>query len=294
MLLSMTGHGEAHFQREGFAVAVEVRTINNRHFKLSVRAGEASGSLEPRIENVVRKSIRRGTVQVNLRIDRESSAEDYRINEAVLTGYQRQLQSLYDQLVGRELIHLESLLNLPGVVNERMSDRTDQEAEWPLIEQALTEALNHLEVMRVDEGRAMAADLAANCQTIAAELEQIEKRAPLVVESYRKRLHERLTHWLSEFESTIDRADIAREVGMFADRCDISEEVVRLKSHLDQFGSIMRQPESNGRKLDFLTQELFRETNTIGSKANDAEIARHVIEIKTAIERMREMVQNVE
>src|SRR5262249_25266571 len=134
----------------------------------------------------------------------------------------------------------------------------------------------------------------ANARTIAAELAQIEARAPLVVEAYRGRLTERLNKLLAEVGSRIEPADVVREVGVFAERSDISEEIVRLKSHLEQFDGILAADESQGRKLEFLTQEMFRETNTIGSKANDAEIARHVIEIKTAIERMREMIQNVE
>lgn len=140
----------------------------------------------------------------------------------------------------------------------------------------------------------MAADLRTNCQTVAGELSQIEVRAPQVVEAYRSRLVERLQATLAEFAVTLDPADLIREVGLFAERSDISEEIVRLRSHLEQFDSIMELPESSGRKLEFLTQEMFRETNTIGSKANDVQIARHVIEIKASIERIREMIQNVE
>ena len=148
--------------------------------------------------------------------------------------------------------------------------------------------------MRADEGRAMADDLRTNCQAVAGELAAIEVRAPLVVESYRDRISERLKKLLAEFDVSVEASDVIREVGLFAERSDISEEIVRLRSHLDQFDSIMQIAESSGRKLEFLTQEMFRETNTIGSKANDAEIARHVIEIKAAIERMREMIQNIE
>ncbi len=140
----------------------------------------------------------------------------------------------------------------------------------------------------------MGRDLHANCQAIAADLDQIEQRAPLVVEAYRKRLMERLNKLLEEFGLEIQPADVVREVGLFTDRSDISEEIVRLRSHLQQFDAIARTEQGNGRKLEFVIQEMLRETNTIGSKANDAEIARHVVEIKTAIERMREMIQNVE
>jgi uncharacterized protein (TIGR00255 family) len=148
--------------------------------------------------------------------------------------------------------------------------------------------------MRTDEGRRMAADLEVNARAIAAELKKVEARAPLVIDAYRGRLSERLTKLLAEVGVQGAPGDVVREVALFAERTDISEEIVRLKSHLHELDAVMAAPESQGRKLDFLTQELFRETNTIGSKANDAEIARHVIEMKTAIERMREMIQNVE
>jgi uncharacterized protein (TIGR00255 family) len=154
--------------------------------------------------------------------------------------------------------------------------------------------MGSMAAMRAEEGKAMAADLAANAAAIARELNAIEARAPGVAETYRGRLSERLTKTLSEFQITLDPNDLIREVSIFAERSDISEEIVRLRSHLEQFAATLDLPESSGRKLEFLTQEMFRETNTIGSKANDVEISRHVIEIKAAIERIREMIQNVE
>jgi uncharacterized protein (TIGR00255 family) len=148
--------------------------------------------------------------------------------------------------------------------------------------------------MRSTEGAAMLAELRRDCQTIADEVEQIRQRAPLVIEAYRDRLLERVNKLLQEHQVRLEAADIVREVAILADRSDIAEELARLRSHLEQFLAIADGPESNGRKLEFLIQELLREANTIGSKANDADISRRVIEIKAAIERMREMVQNVE
>jgi uncharacterized protein (TIGR00255 family) len=148
--------------------------------------------------------------------------------------------------------------------------------------------------MRQDEGRAMTADLMENCQAISVEVDAVHRLAPRVSEGYRQRLTEKLTKLLSEHGVAVEASGIVREVGFFAERTDISEEIVRLRSHLEQFATIMDSAESNGRKLDFITQEMFREANTIGSKANDAQIAHHVVEIKTAIERIREMIQNVE
>ena len=296
MLQSMTGFGESHSQQDGLAVTVEVRTVNNRFFKLAVRTTEGYASLEPLIESDVRNSVHRGTIQVNVRVDRKRSPDDYRINVDVLERYQQQLRSLMRKWNGTktEDPSLEAMLPLPGVVDDASGEAIDATADWPVIRRTVQAALENLGRMRGEEGRAMAADLAANCRTVAASLDQIERRAPLVVEDYRTRLFDRLKRTLAELDVVLNPADVIKEVGMFADRSDISEEIVRLRSHLEQFQATVELPESAGRKLDFLVQEMLRETNTIGSKANDVEIARHVIEIKTAIERIREMIQNIE
>jgi uncharacterized protein (TIGR00255 family) len=291
----MTGFGEAHCQQDGLAVAVEVRTINNRFFKLTVRAGEGYASLDALVESVVREAVHRGTIQVNIRVDRRRSPDDYRINVDVLERYRQQLVELSGKWQCKNIEpSLEALLPLPGVVDDASGEAVDAAADWPVIETTLKAALESLGRMRSDEGRAMAADLTANCRSVAESLEQIERRAPLVVEDYRNRLFERLKRTLADLGAHLEPGDVIREVGLFTDRSDISEEIVRLRSHLDQFQQTVELPESSGRKLDFLTQEMFRETNTIGSKANDVEIARHVIEIKTAVERIREMIQNIE
>ncbi len=290
----MTGHGEAHRHADGVSVAVEVRTVNNRYLKFSFRATEGYQSLEPQVESLVRRHVRRGTIQVGLVVDREPRAEDYRLNEVVLQGYLAQIERLVGQTKATEPVPIASLLALPGVVREPTAELELIEAQWPLIESVLMQALASLDTMRSDEGRTMAGDLTANARAIAAELAAVQRRAPQVVEAYRTRLADRLNKLLGELGVQIQPADIVREVGIFAERSDIAEEIVRLRSHLEQFDTVMATDESSGRKLEFLTQEMFRETNTIGSKANDAEIARHVIEMKSAIERMREMIQNVE
>ncbi|MBC7852247.1 MAG: YicC family protein [Pirellulaceae bacterium] len=290
----MTGHGEAHRHQTGLAIAVEVRTVNNRHFKLSVRSSEGYAALEPLVEAVVREHVRRGTVQINLRVDRELTSEDYRLNESVLVGYMKQLDVILQQHGFGEPVRFDSILALPGVVNELGATFDAAESHWPIIEPVLSEALTNLAQMRSAEGKAMLADLSSNLQIIARELAAVEVRSPLVIEGYRGRIQERLAKMLAEFGVSVGPADVVREVGLFAERTDISEEIVRLKCHLEQFDKVMQKEDTPGRKLDFLTQEMFRETNTIGSKANDAEIARHVIEIKSIIERIREMVQNVE
>ena len=294
MLLSMTGFGEARCQRDGLAVAVEVRAINSRFFKLSLRTAEGYSALEPQIETVVRKWIRRGTIQMNVRVERSRSPEQYCINADVLDRYRQQIEALRQQWGWSGEVSLDNLLLLPGVVEDASSTIADVEADWPVLQETVEAALESLSQMRRKEGRAMAADLTANCRVAGECVDKIEKRAPLVVDAYRTRLEDRLTAVLAQRDLTLNPADLLREVGLFAERGDISEEILRLRSHLDQFQAFLEAEESSGRKLEFLTQEMFREANTIGSKANDVEITREVIEIKAAVERIREMIQNVE
>jgi uncharacterized protein (TIGR00255 family) len=294
LLLSMTGFGEAHRKDGSLAVSTEVRTINSRYFKLVIRCGEGYSTLEPQIEHLVRQQIKRGTVQVSLRIERARASDDFRVNAAVLSGYRQQLQEIYKSWKSTDTVAVEALMALPGVVDQNPNGPLDASGDWPLISESLQAAMQNMAAMRTEEGRAMAADLAANSALVAKELDAIELRAPLVADSYRGRLTERLTKTLADFQITLEPGDLIREISIYAERSDISEEIVRLHSHLEQFAATLDLPESSGRKLEFLTQEMFRETNTIGSKANDVQISRHVIEIKAAIERIREMIQNVE
>ncbi|MBN2294345.1 MAG: YicC family protein [Pirellulales bacterium] len=290
----MTGFGETHVQQDGLSAQAEVRSINSRYLKVTVRCGEGYAALEPRIESMLRDKLRRGTISVNIRVTRTKSCEDYQIDTELLDRYHQSFRKWQENRGLDTESRLDNLLLLPGVINEELASASDLEADWPVIEKALLGAVENLTRMRSDEGRAMEADLKKNCLAAAEALDAIETRAPLVVESYRQRLHDRLTKILTEHKIELEPSDIIKEVGLFAERSDISEEVVRLRCHFEQFFSIMELPESSGRKLDFITQEMFRETNTIGSKANDVEIARNVIEIKANIERLREMIQNIE
>ncbi len=294
MLLSMTGFGEAHRKDAAMAVSVEVRTINSRYFKLVVRCGEGCSAIEPLVESLVRQQIKRGTVQVSLRLDRVRGSEDFKLDAAVLRGYREQLLLLYRDWNLTQPLGIEELLGLPGVVIQDGAGSVDVERDWPLVRETLEEAIRHMSKMRSEEGKAMAADLAANCAVVTQELAAIAERGPLVTEAYRDRLTERVSKALADYEITLQPGDLIREISIYSERSDISEEIVRLRSHLEQFADTLELPESSGRKLEFLTQEMFRETNTIGSKANDVQISKHVIEIKAAIERIREMIQNVE
>ncbi len=294
MLISMTGFGEARRQTDDMSVAVEVRTINSRHFKLSYRASEGYAALEPEVEAATRDVIRRGTVQLNLRVESRSSAEDYRINTDVLDNYRQQLEEYIAHSKWASPVDLRTLLLLPGAVVEHSRSDDDPRADWPAIEPVVQQALAAMVKMRAEEGVALAADLAHNGRQILELLDSIAKRSPEVTQSYQSRLTSRVEQALSSLNITVEPADLLREVALFADRSDISEEIVRLRSHLQQYEAALMLPESSGRKLEFIAQEMGREVNTIGSKANDAGISQLVVEIKTALERIREQIQNVE
>jgi len=252
--------------------------------------------LEPEFEKVIRRTVRRGTLQVHLRCQRQFAPQDFQINAVALKSYLEQLRRFADDLKLRDRgeVLLGQALALPGVVPEPGNASLNLEEEWPLLEKVLEEALGRLQTMRQEEGRAMAQELLLHRDQIRSQLAQIRDRAPTVSVAYRDRLLERVRGLLAELDVRIDRADLIKEVSIFAERSDIAEEAVRLASHLDQFQEIMNEPESTGRKLEFLTQEMFREANTIGSKAGEVEISRHVVEIKGTLEKVRELVQNIE
>jgi uncharacterized protein (TIGR00255 family) len=296
VLLSMTGYGEARYQSDSLNLAIELRALNNRHLKVTVRAADPYHLLEAEFEKVIRRIIRRGTLQVHLRCEKQSSAQDFRLNQVALRSYIKQVQSATQDLgvLNWEAAVLPGILALPGVVVEPGSLAYHLHEDWPLIERVLMEALASLQAMRREEGQAMAQELLVYRGTIAASLDRIRQQAPKVSDAFRDRLLERVRNLLKELDVQIDRNDLIREVSIFAERSDIAEEVVRLGSHLDQFPEIMNEDESPGRKLEFLTQEMVREANTIGSKASDVEISREVVDIKGTLEKIRELIQNVE
>ena len=294
MLSSMTGQGEAVVQAGDLAVRAELRSTNNRYFKLSLKLSEGYATLEPRLERLIRQQVRRGSVHLSLKIDIPEKRTNLQINETTLTSIHRQLTALpgAETLELRDL--LPALLSLPGVVESHGNEAADVEQHWSTIETAVHQAVGKMCEMRSTEGQAMAADLTDNLNRITSLVNEVQARAPEVTTAYQQRLLDRLNKLLTEHVLTVEPADVVREVGLFVDRSDISEETVRLSSHLELFSVELESPEAQGRKLDFLTQEMFREANTIGSKANDSHISALVIDIKTYIERMREMIQNVE
>lgn len=293
MLLSMTGFGDARRQDGSRTVTAEVRTVNNRFLKCSIRLPEAYSSFESDLEKLVRGSIARGTVNVTIRIERSSEANRYRIDTDVLAAYAAQIDGVSDKL-GLATSGLDALLQLPGVVSERSGVVEDASGDWDLLESLVTEALKKLDTFRRAEGAAMADELRANLAIIETELGGVIEQAPGVVTEFRDRLRERVAELLSGTEASVSDVDLIREVSVFAERADINEEITRLRSHIVQFRAFLDDHVSQGRKLDFLTQELFREVNTIGSKANNVVIAHRGVEMKAAVEKIREILQNIE
>jgi uncharacterized protein (TIGR00255 family) len=292
----MTGYGEARFQSDHLTLSIELRALNNRYLKISVRAPDPYHLLEAEFEKVIRRQVKRGTLQVQVRCERQSAPQDFRINPVALSSYVRQVRELGPKLgLGDKADALLSqVLALPGVVPEPGAAVQSLHDDWPLIEKVLLEALRHVQAMRQEEGRAMADELLAHRDVIAAHLRIIRQRATVVAPAFRDRLLERVRNLLKEMDVEVDKNDLIREVSIFAERSDIAEEVVRLATHLDHFQEIMNEDESPGRKLEFLVQEMSREANTIGSKAGDVDISRQVVDIKGTLEKIRELVQNIE
>jgi len=296
MLQSMTGFGEARAQRDDLTVAAEIRGVNGRHLKLSIRASDPYGLLEPDLERLLRQRLRRGTIQLNLRVETVKRPEDYQLNLVAIRGYYDQLKELdlesWRALPAADM--LPSLLPLPGVVEPSRRDPEAIRAAWPVIERVVAEALDRYDEARANEGAAMKRELVAIAESIARLVEQVAARGPEVVAGYRDRLTERINALTRDQGIRVEPSDLIREVAIFADRCDVSEEVTRLQAHLEQFRSVLDAGESPGRKLEFVTQEMGREVNTIGSKANDVAISRLVFEMKGLLERVRELIPNIE
>jgi uncharacterized protein (TIGR00255 family) len=290
---SMTGCGEGIATAGESTCRVELRTVNNRSFKFSLRTREGFVGLEPRVETLVRQRVRRGTVQMTLDLTGAAATVMRRIDAAQLAAYLDQLEDFaasHDLALPRSI---DGLLGLPGITADAPPEEAALERAWPLVAEAVDRALAALDTMRRAEGETLAADMRSICREIARLVAGIRERVPQAVEQQRVRLLERVSSILAERGVSLAEADVAREIALVADRTDIAEEIVRLESHLAQFERLLGE-ESPGRPLDFLSQELAREANTIASKSADVGIAHAVVELKTRIERLREQVQNLE
>lgn len=293
----MTGFGEGRSSSSEVSISVEVRAVNNRYLKVSVRGSDPYPMLEPDIEKILRQKIRRGTITVIVRAQRESNYSNTLLNQEILGQYIHQIRQLSERLGLRDYTPLlNGVLLLPGVTNPNLSDQGQlAEEERLVMEQALHSAIDSLQQMRYTEGQAMALELMNYHQRVSHYLNIIRGIVPQVAANYRLRMRERIRVALSDSNISTQEEDLIREVAIFAERIDISEEIMRLSSHLDQFKKVVQEEkDSPGRKLEFLVQEMGRETNTIGSKSGDVTISRHTVEIKAELEKIRELVQNIE
>lgn len=294
MIRSMTGFGQACAEIDGVIYTVEIRSVNNRYFKVQMRLPDVMAFLETEIEKLHRQQIQRGTINYSLRMKNVSGKALFDIDEHTLVDYVQRLKGLLGPDDGNCRLDLAGMLALPGVVQPAIPSEEQTQVMRQAVLTLTQEALEKLSVSRGEEGKLLQEDLLANCERIESELAAVAGRVDAVVQDYHKRLQERVENLLAQAKLKLDEALLAREVAIFAERSDIAEEVSRLGAHLQQFRECCEKGESVGRRLDFVTQEMLREANTIASKSSDTAIGRSVIEIKCSIDRVKEQVQNVE
>ena len=292
MLRSMTGFGSAQGDLDGVDFSVELRSINNRYFKLTIKLPDGLAAVEMEIDKLVRSKLNRGTITLSVRMKLAGKQGIGEINLAAVEAYTEQLKSLAADNPSLR-IDLASLLQLPGICQVQSTDELLSRTRRGLMK-LIGKALDELVKMRDDEGKVLSADLRKNCRVVTDSLGTLTGLAPKVVENYQQRLVTRIGDLTQDANVEVDKDSLAKEVAIFAERCDIAEEITRLGGHMEHFDHSVDDTEPAGRKLDFIAQEMLREANTIASKANDAQIARLVVLIKTAIDRIKEQVQNVE
>lgn len=293
MINSMTGFGDGQGQFNGVTYAVEIRAVNNRYFKAKIKLPESLAFLEEYIEKVLRENLSRGMVNYVLRLKNVPAEALFEIDEKALRVYIERLGRLGSCSDTKCQIDIGSLLGLPGIVTPALPDEQTAEQIKKVVLEVTKQAIGKVQQMRQAEGAALAADLDGRCKAIRKALKQIRARSEVVLQEYQKKLKKRADGLLAEAKLKLDEETVAREVAVFAERSDISEEVARLESHLQQFTQSCQAGEQAGRKLDFITQEMLREANTIASKACDTEIVNCVVEIKCQIDRIKEQVQNI-
>ena len=299
MLKSMTGFGRGQYEDENFSITVEMKTVNHRYNEVAIRLPRFLNPLEDKIRKTILKTVNRGRIDVFINADYTTSENcTLKVDKNLAAAYHKALQEV-GAAIGLEELNINSaqevmyLSRCQDVINVK-EGFFDVETVWHKVEQAVNEALKNLVAMRETEGGNIYGDFIYRADLIAEKLTQIEARSPMVVEEYQAKLTERLNNLLADHNITVEPERLLQEVAIFADRASITEEIVRLKSHIKQFKNIINSDQPVGRKLDFLIQEFNREANTIASKANDYTLAQMVVEIKAEIEKIREQIQNIE
>lgn len=291
MIKSMTGYGKGEASSEKGSFTVEVKTVNNRYGEVSLKIPRSFMACEHELRKVVAARVKRG--KADLFVQWEPAVDVVQIpvvNLPAAQGYMLAFSELANELKLSANIPLELILSQKNVLQEQAKDSEDDLLPQLLV--AVNNALDALDQMRIREGEALQNDLMARRTHLAELLDQVRQHAPLIVEEYQQKLQQRLEKLLDGVE--LDPQRLAQEVAILADKADVTEELVRLESHFVQFDDTLQLKEPMGRKLDFLMQELNREVNTIGSKANDATVAAIVVQMKAELEKMREQIQNLE
>ena len=287
----MTGYGRGTATFDGRQVAVELSSVNRKQAEISLSLPRSLLELEPRMRDEINAHISRGRLTVAVGLHAKPGTKPSAINAAAAKSYRDQLEALRKSLKLSGEITLDQVLRGPGVIDSESVEIETEEA-WPALKKALNAALDQFVKMRQKEGEALAADLRKRVLAIQKNVKTVGVLAPKVMEHHRGSMLERVAKAGLEIEGTDER--LLKEIVFFADRSDVSEELTRLRSHLDQFFAQLAKDEPVGRTLDFLLQEMFRETNTIGNKANFLAISQLIVGMKTELEKLREQVQNIE
>jgi uncharacterized protein (TIGR00255 family) len=292
MLRSMTGFGRGDYQSDGREFMVEIKTVNHRYSDVFIKMPRQLGFLEDKVRELVSKAVSRGKIDVYVTYNNSGEDSKYvSFDEALAKTYIAAVGALRDKFGLRDDISVSLISKYPDVLKVEQTEE-DEDKLWGILKIAVGNALDSLVSMRENEGEGLKRDLTARVDYIGKILKDIGQHAPEVVRDYKARLETRIKDLMEQ--QTIDENRLAMEVALFADRCSIDEETVRLASHLGQMRETLSLQQPVGRKLDFLIQEMNREINTIGSKANDLTITRNVVEIKSEIEKLREQIQNIE
>ena len=292
MIKSMTGYGSGKAEAGTKTFTVEIKSVNSRYSDFSIKMPRIYTFMEDAIRKTASARIHRGKVDIYVNV--ETNGEDdsvVKVNTALAREYLAGLKTLSEELAVSTNVTAETFLRIPDVFTVDKAD-VDEEIISRAIISALSEALDGFDAMRIAEGEKLVCDLKEHLRFIANATAEVEKRSPEIVTEYRQRIEERMRDILGS--ATYDETRLLTEVAIFSDKVNVNEETVRLRSHVDQFTKMLDEGGSVGRKIDFLIQEMNREINTIGSKSNDLDIARIVIDVKAEIEKLREQIQNVE
>lgn len=292
MLKSMTGYGRCQRVLDGRDISVEIKSVNHRFFEFSARVPRAYGYLEEKMKGFVQQNISRGKIEVNVTVfTLEGKDAEVEINRSLAKGYIDALRSVSEELNLPDNLTLNSVLRFQDVFSVRKT-QDDEEIIWNAVKEVAREAIDNFVAMRVVEGKRLKTDIEEKLDSIERSVAKVEVLSPQTTAAYRERLYAKLCEVLDK--ANIDESRILTEAAIFAEKTAVDEETVRLRSHIAQFRDLISGEEPVGRKLDFLVQELNREINTIGSKAQDIEVAKIVVDVKSDIEKIREQIQNVE